>query len=217
MKTIDQTSNNWRNRLDELSQEPGTYNHTALWEKLEERLPVKKQTKRRWVYWAAAACIITALLLPLLMKNRQTNSKENTVKNDNNIKPGTSEKTVTNNSKNIKEKQPLELLANTRNHSIANKTVMLKPKIFVPVPLTTLQHIGTDTLAITKINSPVLPSNLSCTSLPAKKLTVLHVNELGKPVEEYIKMNSDDRSSLRLRFYKKDVTGLQKNKEVSAN
>ena len=65
--------NNWKSKLEELEcfPEGNLPDKNISWEKLHARLGGKKRTKKTVLYWAAAACILFALMIPLIIKNKK--------------------------------------------------------------------------------------------------------------------------------------------------
>src|SRR5450755_2342791 len=75
----------WKNKLEEMESLPDeTFNKEAAWEKLHQRMQGKPLNKRAVWYWAAAACLLLALLIPLLfLENKKGNElvKNNSTQN----------------------------------------------------------------------------------------------------------------------------------------
>jgi len=175
----------WKNELEALDSMPGeTFNKACAWEKLHERLQKKRSDKKK-VWYRAAACLVPAIFISLMFVHRNEN---NLVKNNirksgvstpglkqaeplkkdviAGISPGRAEKktTIKSKIKNYKNNTVAgtnkELLEPNNNNQIAANEIIL------PVPVTD------STIAAT-----VETVHLK------KKLKVVHINELGDPVE----------------------------------
>src|SRR5690349_3119198 len=73
MTSENQNSNNWKIKLDELSSLPGetVVDKNAAWTKLDARLRRKRKEAKPIWYWVAAACILFAIMIPLLLLNKE--------------------------------------------------------------------------------------------------------------------------------------------------
>lgn len=177
-------NNNWRHRLEEA----GNLSHALLqdkeaaWEKLQSRLDEKPRRKIIAWYWLAAACVLFAILIPVFMTSKHVNVA---------LKP--------------QQEQP------TQENIIAQQETPTKPSITkvvnAPYQTTTLtnekknelwKNTVIDSAAATLVtvsnkepvynNRAVSPAlidsgtTVTVKTMP-KKLKVVHINELGEPVE----------------------------------
>ncbi len=176
----------WKNKLEDadgLSAETLS-DKNATWEKLHNRLRENSKPKKVVWYWAAAACLLMAVVIPLMLvhKNENTVVKNNIQKNKRSkselkqakplkngataaISTGTGEKKRTikikiknyNNTIADTNKEPSE--TNNNNQITANKIILSVP--------------STDSIVVT--TAGIMHAK--------KKLKVVHINEIGDPVE----------------------------------
>jgi hypothetical protein len=178
-------SSYWKNKLEALDSLPEeTLNKAAAWEKLHNRL--RKDSNPNKVVWyrAAAACLLTAIVISLMFVHRK---EKNLVKNDihkSNISKaelkqaeplkkeaiavvsavdGEKKRTVKNKIKNYNNKTIAaankELLVTNNNHT-SGKLIVLSVPVVDSAVVTTVGIVHAK-----------------------KKLKVVHINELGDPVE----------------------------------
>ncbi|HEY5465203.1 MAG TPA: hypothetical protein VIJ95_18220 [Hanamia sp.] len=199
---------NWKSKLDNLDSLPGENmpDKNEEWEKLYARLGGKKRSKKAVFYWAAAACILFALMIPSLYFKNNNHQLSNTQMKKNNIESDNYR--IKNSSNKIIDKKDSALIS--RSALSANdqiKTEMTSPKkikkniyekqmnlLRLPDTISTK-----NLLAETKSNSlsPIDTFSSLATSIPTKKkLKVVHINELGDPVEALpdIVRNTDKHS-----------------------
>jgi hypothetical protein len=194
----------WRNKLDDLEYLPGeAFNKEMAWDKLYGRLRGKQSNKKFFWYWVAAACFFFALIITLMNYfdshakhlNRETAVKQavrhvdplsvspgnNTDKNVNTVEPKKNISTVKDIShKTIYHPSSAEMIAKVRpNDTISDS--LKEPSI------KTLPKID------------IVPA-LASTSSSKKKLNVVHINELGDPVNEFPDMvrKSDKHFKIKL-------------------
>lgn len=192
MSNEDLNKSIWSNKLDELESLPGEAipDKNALWEKLHEKLKGKKNVKRFAWYWIAAASVLVLLMISLLNLNREIKKENlpiaksqpaeepvNTVITSPIIKKDLAEvispvllkKNNTTAFANKKNKSQFKRLADTKN-------------IFQVVD--TVSEHG-EIAQSSNIVAPSIKNTFPATIFPSKKkLRVVHVNELGDPIEE---------------------------------
>ena len=74
MSNGNRNSAGWKSKLDELETLPGELmpDKNAAWDKLHSRLATKRNNNKKAVwYWAAAACILFALMIPMFVTNKK--------------------------------------------------------------------------------------------------------------------------------------------------
>jgi hypothetical protein len=181
----------WRDRLEGLDYLPGkTLNKDAAWDKLYGRLGGKQRHKKIAWYWIAAACSAIVLTVALTMN---TNTSKPDVTNiqpaikqikkiDTPILPG-DEKNE--NGNDIAVVPPKDKNVSTSRKSVQpNHRARVVEVAQAIVPANTVNphlenSIVTQPVQITNNNSA------TAKTLPAKKkLSVVHINELGDPIME---------------------------------
>jgi hypothetical protein len=170
----------WRSKLESMEHLPGEpFNKNGSWDKLHERLQDGKKKMPLW-YWVAAACLFFALMIAWLMNDRTQSqiSKINTpVKQQDKLVTPISpqENTVVNDVAPVK-KNKVNLIAKTTR------------TVHRATPAQTFSKIDLNDAVISQLkDEPVekslqMPNTAMMVSLPAvqkKKLSVVHVNELG--------------------------------------
>lgn len=198
----------WKNRLEELDSLPGeTFSgKTAAWEQLHQRLRGNRRRRKAAWYWIAAASLVFIMLV------QWDRSKTGTV--DVNIK---SEKTQI--------KSPLVQPAagskrgEERNAAVfapvsinAEKNIeQRRKKVTIPVIDIARNSDSEVYISVSQarkdvelISNAVIPIDTSIVAITPtivkKKLKVIHINELGTPVEDEAK---DDRYAERPKFHKR--------------
>lgn len=177
----------WKIKLEDLAHLPGEdFNKEVSWNKLHERLQNKKKRVPAW-YWAAAACLVFALMIVWMTKNETMQSQ---LPNDKiavkqpgkinkevipdkdiasvEIRPGT-----------IKEKTKRANKINQKQNRLIVSATISKPT-FVDVTTVDLKN---ESFA----NSSLVSNTSLATSLKPvekKKLNVVHINELGGPATD---------------------------------
>ncbi|HEY5370956.1 MAG TPA: hypothetical protein VIJ75_18380 [Hanamia sp.] len=188
----------WKSKLETLDSLPEdtAYDKNEGWDKLYVRLGDKKRSKNKTWLWIAAACIFCGLMIPLFYSNRVNHQINNSAfkKNQVSIKisPDIIDKEVTvaiNNStaanKDIKSPTMPSKTTTRMNHenkkeklrlsyTVISKTLVTEEESNFVKPIDTLSYLAT-----------IQPEK--------KKLRVVHINELGDPVETFpeIVRNSD--------------------------
>lgn len=203
---------NWKDRLEELDSLPGeTFSgKSESWEKLHLRLRSNKRRRKAAWYWIAAACL--GLIVLLIPWNRNANKpplvKVNTVTNKN-------KKPDVNASYIMKEDGN-----NVPDVSVKKRSVgTIAKKIHDAHSARVNSNGDTSTLSIT-VNSAEPMPELSANTLASidtplvnktavfvrKRLRVVHINELGIPMEEDAK---EERYAERPSYYKRLINPNQ--------
>jgi len=181
----------WRSKLDDLEGLPGDtrVDKNAAYEKLHARLRGKKRSRKAMWYWAAAACLLLAFMIPLIFKKNKIHpvagieaehKQQEKMPDDINTKRVKKDPVTIIGPLIEKEK---EVVApgkiNRTNHKIIPVEIKNKIRLYDTV-------IPTD-LAKENISNSLQPvdsaSSIAATLPPGKKLKVIHINELGDPVE----------------------------------
>ncbi len=174
---------NWKNKLDNM--EESLLNKNASWEKLDSRLRKKSRRKKAVLYWAAAACLLPLVIISVMMIRNEDNHPVSVIVPD---------KSVVNPSLKEQEQDKKDTLATIaiaspekkikpiRKSEIRENKVMAnhneKPLI-TGTPDMVLENKIT---AIAPVVDSVAETSIAKTSVK-KKLRVVHINELGEPVE----------------------------------
>ena len=175
----------WKNKLedtDDLSAKMPDKN--VAWEKLHNRLRKNQNSKKFMWHWSAAACLLLALFVPLMLVRKNKNSlvnidigksklskpeliqreplKKDTIAAIAEIAVGKNktEKSKISNYHNKTIDDIIKEYSETNNNQIATN------KVILPVP------VADSAVAATAVTVQV-----------KKKLKVVHINELGDPVE----------------------------------
>ncbi len=197
---------NWKSKLDELESLPGKTlpDKNFLWEKLHQRLGEKEGNKKALWYWVAAACLVFALISPFLNPDRERHQilKHQVAKKQTEkliIQPAPISK-----KGEIKVINPVLFKKNETTTNDQNKSkpeISSRIKNSVHVPNSVSEH---DVAAQTIITGPsLIDTILNITDeLPVrKKLKVVHINELGDPVEKSTDIaHSKETHSFKFKF-----------------
>lgn len=180
----------WRSKLDDLEGLPGETpaDKNAAYEKLHARLRGKKRSRKAMWYWAAAACLLLAFMIPLIFKKDKIHpvagieaehKQQEKIPDDINTEPVKKDSVTIITPLNEKAKEvvasgkinrtdlniiPVELKNDIRLYDTVNSTDLAKENIS-----NSLQ--------------PVDSASSTAAASPRKKLKVVHVNELGDPIE----------------------------------
>lgn len=203
------SSGNWKSKLDELEGLPGKTlpDKHLLWEKLHERLGGKKGNKKVVWYWIAAACLLFALIISFLNSDKENHQiiKDEVVQKQ-------QEKLIIPPAPVIKkdESKSISPVFFKKNETVTFNQNEIKPAHIeissrinnaIHVPNTISEH---DVVAQTTITEPPPTDNiLNITDkLPGKKkLKVVHINELGDPVEKSTDMaHGKESHSFQFKF-----------------
>lgn len=185
----------WKSKLDDLDSLPGETipDKNEQWEKLYSRLGGKKRSRKSIWYWVAAVCILFVLLIPPLFYKSNDHQVSFIQKQKNNTEPESH--TIKNSfKKGIDEKDSSRILNSSIVINMRAKTETLSPKknrkyIYE-------KQMNIIRLADTVSKQNILPeaksnslspmdtfSSLAISTPIRKKLKVVHINELGDPLE----------------------------------
>ncbi len=203
----------WKQRIADLQDTGDTsFDQELAWNRLHERLQDKKPKKRFIWYWLAAASVAAMLILSILMTNKTERMPvhRSPVKLvDNKQQAGTLIKASHNDveqpaSITVVDTTPPAGMKNQDELNQKKKETLTSPSIevksddIVKKEIMDIAAIPVDTAISIVANAPV-----------KKKLRVVHVNELGDPVNEPFQYKKyDDKASSRLRFMNQQVLSL---------
>jgi len=183
-------NNNWKQKLEDADSLPHAtlQNKDGAWEKLHARIAGKPRSKRVVWYWVAAACLLFAIIIPSLTKHRSTSTlvKNSTTKNVND----TLKNAI------VQKDKPAETLArettDVQTHQQMQKNTVVKntEQHFTIADTVNVIQLVNNNDQLLQNETVVMPITIDTTVIatvsPApvqKKLKVVHVNELGEPVE----------------------------------
>ncbi len=174
---------NWKSRLGDVSGLRGEIltDKNATWEKLHSRLSKKPRPSKGVWYWAAAACLLLAFILPMMMREKmqgtvvknspekiQVKSSKSPVTSP---KDNTAEITSVSSTPSIETIKLPEQVINKRSSvktKIREKNVELKSKKY---------KVNIDEPTI--LSSAIIDTITTIAVVPVtKKLRVVHINEL---------------------------------------
>ncbi|MGZ5133631.1 MAG: hypothetical protein ACXWCG_00720 [Flavitalea sp.] len=187
----------WKNKLDEFDG-TGTQpvlDKAASWEKLQGRL-LQKANKKKFVwYWIAAASIILIAGMQFIDFN---DNPVNTVSRET---PGSQDTSVDSLVSIPPDQIPMfretivkkeKSMIKTQKKQLPVIDPQLKNRVHFPVQLDTFE-IESPNTAVTIFNA--VDTSMIVSTLPAKKkLRVVHINELGKSVQEEIQFTRNTPS-----------------------
>jgi len=180
---------------------PGSaFDKDALWKDLDKRL-FKNPTKRKRRYYPVAAALLAGAFctLWLLMKKEQQPLRETTQAVGQPIVEPVS------NATDISSKTAATTMLQTSRKPAPVKQQPALSKEPAPVQLAVTDSIeGLQQL----VTAPELPPKQD--TLVPRVLPVVHVNEWNNGGKEYINLDKNERNFLRLRLFKKDVSGINR-------
>lgn len=183
---------NWRNNLEALESLGGeaAADKNALWEKLHERLRVKRSNRKFIGYWSAAAGLLLVLMISLIDsgKKHHDHSQGETVQKQPGIK--SSAATVADKETLVQITSPAVVERN-RRVVVGGKHIDKYPAGTTAREMKKDRLTGIDSKAglpeenIIPVLQPLDTSRNIADVVPRnKKLNVVHINELGDPLEE---------------------------------
>ena len=202
----------WKSKLEELESLPGeTFNKEVVWGKLHSRLQKKSGGKKLVLYWIAAACLLLAILTPLFLSNKEEDVlvRNNPVQQ---IQSSTSHLLPENN------KDSIEVISST---PVEKKSPVSKVENGNKI-ITSIDHkiLTVENISVKKVKKEFIEPEISDSawapvdnqvSIAAiapekKKLRVVHINELGDPVEESSAMaRKTEVHSFQLKLARQEV------------
>ena len=206
------SNSDWINKLDELESIHGaSFNKATSWNKLHERLYSKSNKRKVVWYWFAAASLFFALFITLFTLHKKENVFVNNGLGTKKSNPPLVQNIpmVNNDSSSIlssllnKNKLPVHSIYETqkrnshiKNEIIIEKIIQNKKDIEIVPELAKSAVMLVDTaISLVTINAPV-----------KKKLMVVHVNELGEPLEESPNIaRNNEQHSFQFRFMNQEV------------
>ncbi len=207
---------NWKDKLEDVEHLSTVtlQDKNAAWEKLHSRLHQKPHRNRAVWYWTAAACLLIAIIVPLITANKKQAEivTNNTVpvspgkataqqqlpvnKNVPTVVPAdNNNKTVT-----IQTDQPI-------NHKKINSGIGTVKSVMAPVVFIEQKDIpAVQNIAILPVQIPVTETTTAVVLPAKKKLKVVHINELGDPVlEPRNTMHPDDYGVIQFKLINQQV------------
>ncbi len=178
----------WKNKLDELQDFPAeVFNKESAWNKLHLKMHERRGKKKMVWYWAAAAVIIFLLAIPLLPKH---GNKPSLVRSQriNSISKKIVEPLLKIEKNNIVVTiQSPVYLKNNFNNKNKLKEIHLPIENKFEAKIRVNDTVSTQ--LTTEIISQTLQPTVALSVIPKiftqnKKLKVIHINEMGDPVDE---------------------------------
>lgn len=202
----------WKGKLEGLESLPGeTFNKEAAWNRVHECMQEKNSNNKAIWYWAAAACLVIAFTSWFFsQKDEPALVKSNPVKEKG--QPAVAQDVITNMKDSI-----VSISLKPVKRNINATSIAITHKIVAPGGRTTAI---VETLAIKKDKEEFITSEINDnSSVPAdaqmniiaviplkKKLRVVHINELGDPVEEAPAIaHKTDIHSFQMKFGNQEV------------
>ncbi|SEL06862.1 hypothetical protein SAMN04488505_1011419 [Chitinophaga rupis] len=164
----------WVSRLDGLNHAAGEagLDKNAAWDKLHTRMQRKQRKSKAGWYWAAAACVLAACLIPALLVHKQKYTGVHTSPAVTYHHSDTAAASVIS-----KKEAPVNVVKEMHKPVAAQQEVAaILPALIHPVnPTNITAALKKDTLQITDTMLAAVPA----TAAP-KKMRVVHINELGE-------------------------------------
>ena len=196
----------WKSKLDELDSLPGETlpDKNAMWEKLHGRIDGRKNIRKIFWYRAAAACLLIALMIPGMLSRKIKNNivqykvlpiqiKGPAIHEELYLKKKDTIAAIS--SAPVEKKSALKIEVNNNRNAIADSN---KERIE-----------SKDQIVVDQISSVIVTDSpvLSIALMPLKKkLKVVHINELGDPVEVSPDVaNRKDLHSFQLKLATQEV------------
>jgi len=213
-KEIHNSSDNWRSKLedlDSLTTETG-FDKNAAWENLYARLGGKKSRKKAIWYWVAAACILLALTIPVIFSRNEIDRSGKDAISQRQPEIKTFIQKMPGKKDSIKTVNPVlssenKIAITYKSHKIGNQLVFQKQINKIRL----YDTVSMQNLAAATVDNPIKTIDSDAhfeVIVPVKKrLPVVHINELGDPVNvpEEVARNSEKRSFLLLKLASQEV------------
>ena len=199
----------WQNKLENMEHLPSpAFDKDASWNKLHERLQNKKKRMPVW-YWAAAACLFFAIMIALMMDNNASHLPK---KDDIAIKKPekTSKTALIDKNLAVNEIKPAITNKKTEQANKINKIIKKEDRVITPTTVSKISFTNTVEVLNNRYLADPLPvsNTLLATSLmplQKKKLNVVHVNELGDPVNDFPVADHIDKRAFKFEIAKEEV------------
>jgi hypothetical protein len=230
----------WKNKLEDVEHlsTATLQDKNAAWEKLHSRLhQPPRRIKAIW-YWAAAACLLTAILVPILTANKKQPETAANVS-----KSATTNKAAVQRYVPVKENAVITVPSDKINKAVTiqtdqpvnnkkiNTVVALVKSVIDSTVFREQKNIpATQNIALLPLQIPVTSITTSVAVTEKKKLKVVHINELGDPVlEPRNTMHPDDYGVIQFKLINQQVYNISpvpvnsvgfnisKSKNVSSN
>ena len=185
----------WKNKLGELDNLPGeTWDKDVAWEKLHQRVEGKPRNKKIiYRYALIAACLVFALPLYWIVQNKSEKIVV-PVKLETMTKFNPASGAVKNKEDSLSASTSLKKRTANKIDKVKNKLIY-KDKIVLPDTLIDGKS-NLDSIHLTKENQFISPADTTAVLIVKNpiKLKVVHINELGKPIAEKIKLAHTPKS-----------------------
>jgi hypothetical protein len=201
----------WKNKLEDLENLPDeTFNKEVVWDKLYERLQEKSKKKKFIWYWAAAVLLLM-LLVPFFTRHSskpQLTVAVDSVKNSERIIGSSRINHDINVVKNKDSMSPAEdkAIATENKFNRINRDDMSSRRLVnhIRVSDTVSARLPGETIAKSLQSVDMVP-NVAVIMPPKKQLKVVHINELGDPVEELPNVVRNETHSFQLKLGNQEV------------
>ena len=207
----------WKNKLEDVEHlsDATLQDKNAAWEKLHSRLHQKPRRTRAVWYWVAAACLLTAIIVPVLTAN-----KKHAEIVTNNTVPASANKATAQQQLPVKENVATVAPADDNNktvtiqtdqpvnHKKINPGIAPVKSVIASTEFTEQNDIPlTPTISILPVQTPVPETTITAVAVrEKKKLKVVHINELGDPVlEPRNMMLPDDYGAIQFKLIDQQV------------
>ncbi len=185
---------NWKDTVEQLNQLPGeaAFDKTAAWDKLQQRLQKKTNTKRIIWYRLAAACLLIVFIAAAILFTKQKPNTAAIVSQPKQVIKAIQQPTIIQNENKNNGISGLVTKTNATIHVVEkkDKKVITATIAVTDVATVELPNLNKEELPVTeiKIVHPLMPdttaSITAIASAEKKKLKVVHINELGLPLEK---------------------------------
>jgi hypothetical protein len=177
-------NNSWKDRLDQLDQLPGaTLAKDAAWDKLYDRLQEKPRRKKMAWYIPAAACLLLVCFVAWMITNKTKQQDGVAAQPPVQKKHSVAEQLQQTAAANVPERIVVVPQSSKPKVGRENKSIIPSAgALMYSVPVHNepkeeivmiLQPVANDTVAA-----------IITAAAPRKKLKIVHLNEMGRPVED---------------------------------
>ncbi len=216
MLNENQNKPGWKSRLEDTVDLGGETcrDKNELWEKLDSRLHGKPRRKRFGWYWAAAACLLLALLFTFINVNRIPTDTAKTASQKIQLKTDFfSEITALIKNKNIEnttviiEKKPQENKSALQEKQKAFSNNITTREVRVKKPDVVADEVRTALVAVPLSATSTTPVLVATTkSVLKQKLKVVHNNELGDNIEDsHANEHIAEHHTIRIEFMSQEI------------